>query len=52
MQRQLERRFGKLAPGVEARLRSLAIEQVEALGEGLLDFTQPEDLLTWLDQNT
>jgi predicted transposase/invertase (TIGR01784 family) len=49
--RQLQRRFGPLEPIAEAQVRSLPIDQLESLGEALLDFTQPDDLVDWLDQN-
>ena len=35
----------------ESQIRSLSIDQLEALGEALLDFTQPEELITWLERN-
>jgi predicted transposase YdaD len=36
--RQLKRRLGTVTPEVEARIRHLSIEQLENLGEALLDF--------------
>ena len=48
--RQLNRRFGGVAPEVEARIRSLSIEQLENLGEALLDFSDVSDLSAWLEQ--
>ena len=47
----LNRRVGNLAPEITAQLQILSIEQLEALGEALLDFSQPEDLVTWLARN-
>lgn len=29
-------------------MRSLPLNDLEALGEALLEFTHPEDLVTWL----
>jgi hypothetical protein len=33
-----------------ARIQGLEIEQLEALGEALLDFTELSDLTLWLDR--
>ena len=49
--KQLNRRVGNLAPEITSQLQILSIEQLEALGEALLDFSQPEDLVTWLARN-
>jgi predicted transposase YdaD len=49
--RQLQRRFGLVGNELEAHIRSLSIEQLEALGEDLLDFGQLEDLMSWLARN-
>jgi hypothetical protein len=46
--RQLGRRIGLPGPEVQARLEALTTEQLEDLGEALLDFTQPVDLTAWL----
>jgi predicted transposase YdaD len=48
--RLLNRRFGGVVPEVEARIRCLSIEQLENLGEALLDFTDASDLSAWLEQ--
>lgn len=42
--RQLNRRFGGVTSEVEARIRSLSIEQLENLAEALLDFSNASDL--------
>lgn len=47
--RQLNRRFGGVTSEVEARIRSLSIEQLENLAEALLDFSNASDLAAWLD---
>ncbi|BAZ05002.1 DUF4351 domain-containing protein [Calothrix sp. NIES-3974] len=47
--RQLNRRFGEIDPGLGDRVRELSIEQLENLGEALLDFVSVEDLETWLN---
>jgi predicted transposase YdaD len=48
--RQLQRRFAPLAAEVEAQVRQLSVEQLEVLGESLLDFMQIADLEAWLSQ--
>ena len=48
--RLLRRRFGDLAPEVENQIQSLSLEQLEALGDELLDFSQLSDLTNWLEQ--
>lgn len=45
--RQLSRRCGELSPSQEEQVRSLPIEQLEALGEALLDFRGIADLEAW-----
>lgn len=46
--RLITRRFGTIAPTTESQIRSLSLIQLEALGEALLDFSQPSDLTDWL----
>ncbi len=48
--RLLERRIGKLSHPVQQQLEQLVVEQVEALGDALLDFQNKEDLTHWLKQ--
>ena len=43
--------LGLIDDELEARIRSLSVDQLEALGEALLDFTQPDELTTWLERN-
>ncbi len=45
--RLLQRKVGELEPAVEAQIRGLDIDQLEDLGEALLDFEEAEDLTTW-----
>jgi predicted transposase/invertase (TIGR01784 family) len=45
----LTRKLGNINPEIRSRVNSLTIEQLESLGEDLLDFTQMSDLLAWLD---
>jgi predicted transposase/invertase (TIGR01784 family) len=46
--RQLTRRIGAVSPEAEAQIRTLSLAQLDALGEALLDFSQPSDLDDWL----
>lgn len=50
--RLLTRKVGTLSPGDTARVRSLPIEKLEALGEALLEFDQPANLHAWLQQHS
>jgi predicted transposase/invertase (TIGR01784 family) len=50
--RQLTRRLGTLPTSVEAQVQALALPQLEALGEALLDFTQLSDLTDWLQSHS
>jgi predicted transposase/invertase (TIGR01784 family) len=49
--RQLTRRIGNVTPELAVKVQSLSLTQLEALGEALLDFAKPADLITWLDEN-
>jgi hypothetical protein len=49
--RQLQRRVGELPEDVKTDIQTLSLEQLEALGEALLDFTGFEDLQNWLAAN-
>jgi hypothetical protein len=46
--RQLNRKVGALSPQTLEQVNSLSIEQLEALGEALLDFGAIADLAQWL----
>lgn len=46
--RQLKRKVGELDPEVEERVKGLSVAQLEELSEALLDFSNLEDLTTWL----
>jgi hypothetical protein len=48
--RQLQRLFGPLAENDLAAIEALSVAQLDRLSEDLLDFTQPADLLRWLQQ--
>lgn len=47
--RLLNRRVGELPQEVRQRVESLSLEQLENLGEALLDFTDMTDLQAWLE---
>ena len=46
--RLLKRKLGQLTPEIEVQVKGLEINQLENLGEALLDFERGEDLTTWL----
>jgi predicted transposase YdaD len=49
--KQLDRKLGNITPEIRSQVNSLSIEQLESLGEALLDFGQMSDLMAWLDTN-
>ncbi len=49
--RLLNRRFGKILPETETKIRELPLNQIEDLGEDLLDFSQSSDLDDWLQSH-
>jgi Domain of unknown function (DUF4351) len=49
--RQLARRVGDISIDLQEKIKSLPLEKVEALGEELLDFSQPSDLFNWIERN-
>jgi predicted transposase YdaD len=48
--RLLKKRFGEVQQTVQAQVEELSVEQLENLGEDLLDFRSINDLLTWLSR--
>ena len=48
--RQLRRRIGEINTSLIERVLGLSIEQLENLGEALLDFSGVADLEAWLNQ--
>jgi predicted transposase YdaD len=49
--RLLTRRVGKVPSKTRSQVQSLSLEEVESLGEALLDFTDLDDLRQWLEQH-
>jgi predicted transposase YdaD len=49
--RQLNRRIGEIQSSLIDTIRTLTIEQLELLGEALLDFSSVTDLEQWLENN-
>ena len=47
--RQLLKRVGSLPEEIRKKIQTLSLNQLESLGEALLDFTAIEDLFNWLD---
>ncbi|MBN3940309.1 MAG: DUF4351 domain-containing protein [Nostoc sp.] len=48
--RQINRRVGEINQSLIERIKGLSIEQLENLGEALLDFSNVADLEIWLNQ--
>jgi hypothetical protein len=49
--KQLQRRFGMLAEDVTAKISALPVDQIERLGGDIFDFSNAEDLISWLSRN-
>jgi len=49
--RQLVRRLGTIQPETENCIRQLSVQELENLGEAVLDFKHPSDLTVWLQAN-
>lgn len=47
--RQLKRRFGDIDASIVEQVRNLSAEELENLGEALLDFSEVTDLVAWLE---
>ncbi|MDY6802825.1 MAG: Rpn family recombination-promoting nuclease/putative transposase [Cyanobacteriota bacterium] len=50
--RQLKRSLGELSPDIRNQIEQLSVEQLDILGEELLDFNGIEDLQKWLENQT
>lgn len=48
---QLKRRISEIKSEDEIRISALSIEQLEGLGDVLLDFSSRDDLLAWFASN-
>ena len=47
--RLLKRRLGNVTPQLETKVQSLSVEQLEALGEALLDYRSEAEIKAWLE---
>jgi predicted transposase YdaD len=47
--KMLDRKLGNITTEIRSQVNGLNIEQLESLGEALLDFGQMNDLIRWLD---
>ncbi|MBE9145095.1 DUF4351 domain-containing protein [Planktothrix mougeotii] len=48
--RLITRRLGAIAPEIQEQIQTLSVEELENLGEALLDFSEVTDLENWLNQ--
>ncbi|OYD96803.1 hypothetical protein CDG76_08560 [Nostoc sp. 'Peltigera membranacea cyanobiont' 210A] len=48
--RLIKRRFGDIDESLVEQIRNLSAEQLEKLGEELLDFSEIADLVAWVEQ--
>jgi predicted transposase YdaD len=49
--RLLTRKFGAIASPIQEQICLLSVDQLESLGEALLDFSDLADLVAWLEAN-
>ncbi|MEG3966770.1 Rpn family recombination-promoting nuclease/putative transposase [Microcoleus sp. T2B6] len=49
--RQLTRRIGAIASETREQIHTLSVEELEDLGEALLDFSEASDLTNWLNEH-
>ncbi|MEL6460024.1 MAG: DUF4351 domain-containing protein [Cyanobacteria bacterium J06621_15] len=47
----LNQRFGELESSIVERVNVLPVEKLEGLGVALLNISQVDDLITWLEEN-
>ncbi|HEX4947984.1 MAG TPA: DUF4351 domain-containing protein [Blastocatellia bacterium] len=50
--RQLQKRFGGIKTEDQSRIAELSLSQLDKLSEALLDFTDAQQLTTWLNRHT
>ena len=48
--KQLNRRIGEIPQNLTERIRELPLNEIESLGEDLLDFQSLSDLVSWLER--
>ena len=46
--RQLKRRVGEVSAKLESQIKELSCEKLDELSEAILDFSQPDDLVNWI----
>jgi predicted transposase YdaD len=51
LSRLLTRRIGPIAPETTEQIQTLSVEELEDLGEALLDFSSASDLTNWLNEH-
>lgn len=47
--RLIRHKFGDLSPSIQVQIQGLSVEQLESLGEAILDFSDIADLSAWLE---
>ncbi|MBD2252930.1 DUF4351 domain-containing protein [Nostoc parmelioides] len=52
LNRLLNRRFDEIDSSIVERIKTLSTEELEALGEEFLSFSNVSDLVAWLERNT
>ena len=52
VRRLLQRRLGTLSADLENQIRALPVADLEAMGEALLDWQTPAELLAWLQRHS
>jgi Domain of unknown function (DUF4351) len=50
--RLLTKKVGNLSPELEQQIRNLSLDKLEKLGEDLLDFTENNNLISWLENHS
>ena len=48
--RLINRAFGEIPQNLASKIRELPVEEIESLGEALLDFQSLSDLVSWLER--
>lgn len=46
--RLLKRRIGEISAKSESQIKELSGEKLDELSEAILDFSQPDDLVNWI----